>query len=147
MITIQIKQLEHAAGIPIPSYATEHSAGLDVSAAIYTDVIVKPKEIKTIPTGIAISIPIGYEAQIRSRSGYAAKYGIAVLNSPGTIDADYRGEIKVILINHGQYEFIITRGMRIAQMIVAKYEKVHLHEVRLLEDTQRGINGFGSTGR
>jgi dUTP pyrophosphatase len=108
--------------------------------------IIKSNEIVIIPTGIAIGLAEGFEAQIRPRSGLAAKFGITVLNTPGTIDADYRGEIKVILINHGNNDFVIERGMRIAQMIVAKYEHVALEEVQSLDDTLRGTKGFGSTG-
>ncbi|MDP5109993.1 MAG: dUTP diphosphatase [Rickettsiaceae bacterium] len=147
MTIVRIKQLENANGLPVPHYATEQSAGLDLPAAIEDDVVIKAGQTEIIPTGIAIALPAGYEAQIRPRSGLAAKHSITVLNSPGTIDADYRGEIKAILINHSAEDFIITRGMRIAQMVIAKYEHVQFDEVESLEETQRGTGGFGSTGK
>ena len=147
MTIVRIKQLENANGLPMPHYATEQSAGLDLPAAIEDDVVIKAGQTEIIPTGIAIALPAGYEAQIRPRSGLAAKHSITVLNSPGTIDADYRGEIKAILINHSAEDFIITRGMRIAQMVIAKYEHVQFEEVESLEETQRGTGGFGSTGK
>ena len=145
-IKIKIKKLEHAAGLPLPSYATEHSSGIDLVAANSEIIIIKPGEIKIIPTGISISLPEGFEAQIRPRSGLAAKNGVTVLNSPGTIDADYRGEIKAILINHGANDFIIERGMRIAQMIIARYSNVLWEEVMEHDETLRGSKGFGSSG-
>lgn len=147
MTIVQIKQLENAKGLPMPHYATKQSAGLDLPAAIEDNIIIKAGETKIIPTGIAIALPSGFEAQIRPRSGLAAKHSITVLNSPGTIDADYRGEIKAILINHSKEDFTITRGMRIAQMVITKYEHVKFDEVQSLEETQRGSNGFGSTGK
>lgn len=147
MTIVRIKQLENANGLPMPHYATEQSAGLDLPAAIEDDVVIKAGQTEIIPTGIAIALPAGYEAQIRPRSGLAAKHSITVLNSPGTIDADYRGEIKAILINHSAENFTITRGMRIAQMIITKYEHVQFDEVESLEETQRGTGGFGSTGK
>ena len=147
MTIVKIKQLENATGLPMPQYATEQSAGLDLPAAIESDVVIKAGQTKIIPTGIAIALPAGCEAQVRPRSGLAAKHGITVLNSPGTIDADYRGEIKAILINHGTEDFTITRGMRIAQMVIAKYEHVQFNEVESLEETERGASGFGSTGK
>lgn len=147
MTIVKIKQLENAHGLPMPHYATEQSAGLDLPAAIENDVVIKAGQTKIIPTGIAIALPMGYEAQVRPRSGLAAKHGVTVLNSPGTIDADYRGEIKAILINHRTEDFTITRGMRIAQMVIAKYEHVQFDEVESLEETQRGAGGFGSTGK
>ncbi len=147
MTIVRIKQLENANGLPMPHYATEQSAGLDLPAAIKDDVVIKAGQTEIIPTGIAIALPAGCEAQIRPRSGLAAKHGITVLNSPGTIDADYRGEIKAILINHSAEDFTITRGMRIAQMVIAKYEHVQFDEVESLEETQRGTGGFGSTGK
>jgi dUTP pyrophosphatase len=119
---------------------------MDLLSAVFEPAVVKAGEIAIIPTGIAISLPEGYEAQIRPRSGLAAKFGITVLNTPGTIDADYRGEIKVILINHSSSDFVIERGMRIAQMVVARYEHIILEEVQSLEETFRGEKGFGSTG-
>ena len=146
MTSVRIKQLEHAKGLPLPHYATEQSAGMDLSAAIDESVIIKAGQVKIVPTGISISLPSGTEAQIRPRSGLAANHGVTVLNTPGTIDADYRGELKVILINHGPEDFVITRGMRIAQVIIAKYEHVKLEQVNSLDDTQRGEKGLGSTG-
>ncbi len=147
MTIVKIKQLENANGLEMPHYATEQSAGLDLPAAIDNDVVIKAGETKIIPTGIAIALPAGYEAQIRPRSGLAAKHSITVLNSPGTIDADYRGEVKAILINHSKEDFTITRGMRITQMVITKYEHVKFDEVQSLEETERGTGGFGSTGK
>lgn len=146
-INVKISKLENARDLPLPSYATEQSAGMDLYANIDENITLEKAEMKIIPCGIAISLPLGYEAQVRPRSGLAAKYGITVLNTPGTIDSDYRGEIKVILINHGAQDFIIERGMRIAQMIIAKHEVVKWEEVDSHEDTARGVAGFGSTGR
>jgi dUTP pyrophosphatase len=146
MTIVKIKKLENSGDLAFPHYATEQSAGLDLSAAIENDIIIKPGEVQIIPTGIALALPAGTEAQIRPRSGLAAKHGITVLNSPGTIDADYRGEIKAMLINHSKENFTINRGMRIAQMVIAKYEHVKFDEVTSLDDTKRGSSGFGSTG-
>ncbi|MGV2432026.1 MAG UNVERIFIED_CONTAM: dUTP diphosphatase [Rickettsiaceae bacterium] len=145
-LTVKIKILEEKLGINIPTYATEQSAGVDLSAAIENDFIINPGEIKLVPTGIAIALPQGLEAQIRPRSGLAAKHGITVLNTPGTIDSDYRGEIKVILINHGKESFTISNGMRIAQMVLAKHEVAEFELSENLDDTVRGAGGFGSTG-
>jgi len=131
---------------PLPAYATELSAGLDLKAFIQQPIILKPLERKLIPTGLFIALPQGFEAQIRPRSGLAAKNGITVLNSPGTIDADYRGEIKVILVNLSNEEFVINDGERICQMVIAKHEKVNLQLVDNLGQTGRGEGGFGSTG-
>jgi dUTP pyrophosphatase len=146
MTLVAIKKLENAHNIDIPAYATVHSAGLDLQAAIDEDVILSPGEYRLIKTGLAIALPDGYEAQVRPRSGLALKHGVTVLNSPGTIDADYRGEIGVILINHGAEAFTINRGMRIAQMVVAPYTQVTLREAAELSETLRGEGGFGSTG-
>ena len=146
MTKVSIIKLDHAKDLPLPHYATAQSAGMDLAAAIDKDVVIKAGEVQIIPTGIALGLPGGTEAQIRPRSGLAAKNSITVLNTPGTIDADYRGEVKVILINHGQSDFTITRGMRIAQMVIAKYEHVVLEEVESLDETTRGVSGFGSTG-
>lgn len=143
---MQIKKLEHYGDLPLPSYATELSAGSDLFAAINDPVTIKAGEAKLIPTGIAIALKMGYEAQIRPRSGLAAKHSVTVLNSPGTIDADYRGEVKVLLINHGKEDFVIERGMRIAQMVISKYEQITWGEVNSLDETIRGEGGFGSTG-
>ena len=145
-LSVKITKLQHAKDLSLPAYATSQSAGMDLLAAIFEPTVVKAGEIAIIPTGIAIALPEGFEAQIRPRSGLAAKFGITVLNTPGTIDADYRGEIKVILINHSSSDFVIERGMRIVQMVVARYEHIILEEVQSLEDTSRGAKGFGSTG-
>ncbi|MBP9778112.1 MAG: dUTP diphosphatase [Rickettsiaceae bacterium] len=145
-LSVKITKLQHAKDLSLPAYATSQSAGMDLLVAIFEPTVVKAGEIAIIPTGIAIALPEGFEAQIRPRSGLAAKFGITVLNTPGTIDADYRGEIKVILINHSSSDFVIERGMRIAQMVVARYEHIILEEVQSLEDTSRGAKGFGSTG-
>ena len=126
-------------------YATKGSAGIDLKANNSNDIIIKPSETALIPTGIAIALPIGYEAQIRPRSGLALKNSITVLNTPGTIDSDYRGEVGIILINHSKEDFTVSKGMRIAQMIIAKYEQVELDFVENLDDTERGAGGFGST--
>lgn len=146
MINIQIKQLENASGLDIPFYATEHSAGMDLQAAIDEDVVLGTGKRALIKCGISIALPDGFEAQIRPRSGLAFKNGVTVLNAPGTIDADYRGEIGVILINHGEEDFTVSRGMRIAQMIIAPYTKAKFQEVSELSQTARGDGGFGSTG-
>lgn len=131
----------------LPEYATEHSAGMDLRANIDAPIVLGPLERKVVPTGIFIELPEGYEAQIRPRSGLAAKFGITCLNTPGTIDADYRGEIGVILANVSNEPFTITDGERICQMVIAKYTKAELIEVDQLSDTSRGVGGFGSTGR
>lgn len=132
---------------PAPAYATSFSAGMDLKANITEPVLLEPLERAMIPTGLFIELPQGYEAQVRPRSGLAAKFGITVANAPGTIDADYRGEIKVILINLSKEKFVINPGERIAQMVVAKHETVEWEEVGTLGETQRGEGGFGSTGR
>jgi len=131
---------------PTPAYATEKSAGMDLKADIKEPVTLNPLERAMIPTGIFIALPDGTEAQVRPRSGLAAKHGISVLNAPGTIDADYRGEVKVILVNLSNQPFVVNPGERIAQMVVARYEKVEWDEVEALDDTDRGAGGFGSTG-
>lgn len=132
---------------PLPEYATALSAGLDLKANITEPVTLKPLERILVPTGLFIALPEGTEAQVRPRSGLAAKYGITVLNSPGTIDADYRGEIKVILVNLSNEPFVINPGERIAQMVVARFERAQWVEVQELDSTERGEGGFGSTGR
>ncbi len=142
---VKIKKLENFSD-SLPEYATEHSAGMDLIAANDQPITIKAGSIQLIPTGIAIALPDSFEAQIRPRSGLAVKHGITVANSPGTIDADYRGEIKVILINLGKEDFVIEKGMRIAQMIIAKYERILWEESSALEKTMRGSGGFGSTG-
>ena len=144
--TIKLNPLPHAVGLKLPTYATTHSAGMDLSAAIEHAVEIGPGDRVLIPTGLALALPDGFEAQIRPRSGLALKHGITVLNTPGTIDADYRGEISVLLINHGHEAVTIERGMRIAQMIIARYEHVSWEVVESLDETDRGVGGFGSTG-
>lgn len=131
----------------IPAYSTTQSAGMDLRAYLSEPVVMRPLERKLIPTGLYIQLPEGYEAQVRPRSGLAINKGITVLNSPGTIDADYRGEIKIILINLSQEDFIINNGERIAQMIIAPYKQVEWHEVTQLDDSERGKGGFGHTGK
>lgn len=145
-LKVGLTRLPHGAGLPLPSYGTVLSAGLDLYAAIGEDVILAPHERKAIPSGVAIALPPGYEGQIRSRSGLALKHGIAILNSPGTIDADYRGELIGILINHGSDPFTITRGMRFAQIVIAPVTSIAWDERQNLDSTERGINRFGSTG-
>jgi dUTP pyrophosphatase len=146
MTILKIKKLENSQGLALPKYETNGSAGMDLIASIDEDIIIKSGEIKLIKTGIAIALEKGFEAQIRPRSGLALKNGITVLNTPGTIDSDYRGEICVILINHSKLDFVVSRGMRIAQMIIAKYEQAEIIEVENLDATIRGTSGFGSTG-
>lgn len=131
----------------LPSYETIASAGMDLRAHIEQDIILKPLERSIIPTGLFMALPVGYEAQVRPRSGLAAKYGLTVLNSPGTIDADYRGEIGVILVNLSNADFTIKNGERVAQMVIAKHERVKWNPVQSLSETSRGAGGFGSTGR
>ncbi|MDH5722350.1 MAG: dUTP diphosphatase [Alphaproteobacteria bacterium] len=146
-IQVSLKPLENAVGLKLPTYATTHSAGMDLTAALEEAIEIGAGERALIPTGLAIALPHGFEAQIRPRSGLAINHGITVLNSPGTIDADYRGEIKVILINHGQEAFTVQRGMRIAQMVVERHTHVDWQVVEdLEEDEGRGEGGFGSTG-
>jgi dUTP pyrophosphatase len=131
----------------LPSYETIASAGMDLRAHIEQDIILKPLERSIIPTGLFMALPVGYEAQVRPRSGLAAKYGLTVLNSPGTIDADYRGEIGVILVNLSNTDFTIKNGERVAQMVIAKHERAKWNPVQSLSETSRGAGGFGSTGR
>lgn len=132
---------------PAPSYATELSAGMDLKANITEPVTIESLERAIVPTGLFIELPEGYEAQVRPRSGLAAKFGVTVANAPGTIDADYRGEVKVILVNLSKEKFVVNPGERIAQMVIAKYEKIQWQEVDQLGETERGAGGFGSTGR
>jgi dUTP pyrophosphatase len=146
-ITVAVQRLPHAEGLSLPAYATTHSAGLDLLAAIAAPIDLAPGERRLIPTGLKIALPDGYEAQVRPRSGLALKHGITVLNSPGTIDADYRGEVGIILVNLGQQTFAIQRGERIAQMVVAPISRLAWREqTEDLATTQRGDGGFGSTG-
>jgi dUTP pyrophosphatase len=146
-VKVQILRLPHGAGLPLPSYQTAHAAGLDLVAAVEAPVTLAPGERALVPTGVAIALPAGFEAQVRPRSGLAAHDGVTLLNTPGTIDADYRGEIRVILINHGSAPFTVTRGLRIAQMVVAPVSRAAVVEVAALDSTARGTGGFGSTGR
>ncbi|MDE1939965.1 MAG: dUTP diphosphatase [Alphaproteobacteria bacterium] len=143
---LEIKRMPHASDLPLPSYATEGSAGLDLLAAVDTEIELKPGARVCVPCGIAMALPPGFEAQVRPRSGLALHHGITLLNAPGTIDSDYRGEVKATLINHGESVFRITRGMKVAQLIVARYETVEPCEVRELPTSERGESGFGSTG-
>ncbi|MFV3131148.1 dUTP diphosphatase [Niveispirillum sp. KHB5.9] len=145
-ISISIRRLPHGADLALPAYATALSAGMDLLAAIADPVTLEPGQRKLIATGIAIALPAGFEAQIRPRSGLALKNGISLVNSPGTIDADYRGEIGVIVINHSDVPFTVERGMRIAQMVIARHERAVWTEVDDLDETERGAGGFGSTG-
>ena len=145
-LPLPVTTLSHGEGLPLPSYATQGSAGMDLLAALQTAVILAPGARALIPTGIAIALPAGYEAQVRPRSGLALKHGVTTLNSPGTIDADYRGEIGVILINHGTEPVTIERGMRIAQMVIAPFTQATWQVAASLATTDRGTGGFGSTG-
>ena len=144
--SVSIKRLPNGHDLPLPAYQTEHAAGMDLCAAVEADVVLAPGAYAIIPTGFAIALPAGFEAQVRPRSGLAAKNAVTVLNSPGTIDADYRGEVGVILINHGQAAFTVTRGLRIAQMVIAPVRTIMWEEKAELTDTARGAGGFGSTG-
>ena len=145
---VRVLRLQHGEGLPLPAYQSAHAAGFDLVAAVPEDapVSLAPNDRLLIPTGLAFALPEGYEAQIRPRSGLSLKHGVTVLNSPGTIDADYRGEIKVILINLGAENFVIQRGDRIAQTIIAPVAHVEIEPVDTLDDTDRGEGGFGSTG-
>jgi len=145
--TLQLKRLEHGKDLPLPAYQSELAAGLDLLAAVDDPVTLAPGQRALVPTGLSMALPAGFEAQVRPRSGLAAKHGVTVLNTPGTIDADYRGEVKVILINLGDAAFEITRGERIAQMVIAPVLQAEITEVAVLSDTERGVGGFGSTGR
>jgi dUTP pyrophosphatase len=145
-IPVAVRRLPHGRDLPLPAYETAHAAGMDLAAAVELDVMLQPGERALIPTGLAIAVPEGYEAQVRPRSGLAARSGITVLNSPGTVDADYRGEVKVILANLGAEPFTVSRGMRIAQMVIAPVATAALTEVDTLPETARGQGGFGSTG-
>jgi dUTP pyrophosphatase len=147
-VAVRIVRLPHAAGLPLPEYQSAQAAGLDLLAAIPADapMTLAPGARAMVPTGIAIALPAGTEAQVRPRSGLAARHGVTVLNSPGTVDADYRGEIQVILINLGQEPFMVTRGTRIAQLVVAPVSRARLDQVDSLDNTPRGAGGFGSTG-
>ena len=143
---IPVIQGAHAADLPLPAYATEGAAGMDLMAAIKEPVLLRAGERVLVPTGLSFALPMGVEAQVRPRSGLALKHGITVLNSPGTIDADYRGEVQVILANLSREDFTITRGMRIAQLVIARHERAEWTQVSELDSTARGAGGFGSTG-
>jgi dUTP pyrophosphatase len=147
-LTVSILRLPHGADLPLPSYQSGAASGLDLLAAVPADapLTIPPGRRAAVPTGIAIALPKGTEAQVRPRSGLTRNHGVTVLNSPGTVDADYRGEIQVLLINHGSEPFVVTRGMRVAQLVVAQVAQVELREVMELDGTKRGTGGFGSTG-
>jgi dUTP pyrophosphatase len=147
-IEVRIMRLPHGADLPLPSYQSAHAAGLDLLAAVPGDapLTLAPGARALVPTGIAIALPVGHEAQVRPRSGLAVRYGLTVMNTPGTIDADYRGEVQVLLINLGQEPVAVTRGMRIAQLVVAPVTHARLREAQTLDETHRGKGGFGSTG-
>ncbi|HBK92238.1 MAG TPA: dUTP diphosphatase [Parvularcula sp.] len=145
---VLLRRFAHAQGIALPSYETAGAAGCDLRAAVPDDapIVLRSGERALVPTGLAIALPAGWEAQVRARSGLAAKFGVGLVNAPGTIDADYRGEVKVILINHGTDEFVIRRGDRIAQMVIAPVSQAAFVETQTLDETARGEGGFGSTG-
>lgn len=145
-VKVKLVPMEHAVGLPLPKYETSLSAGMDLAAALKEALELGPGDRALVPTGLSIALPAGYEAQVRPRSGLAVKHGVTVLNAPGTIDADYRGEIKVVLINLGKEPFTIERGMRVAQMVVEKHEHIEWETVKDLDETKRGAGGFGSTG-
>jgi dUTP pyrophosphatase len=148
-ITIDVRILPHGEGLPLPAYQTPHAAGLDLLAAVPEDapLVLAPGRHVMVPTGLSLALPEGFEAQVRPRSGLAARHAVTVLNSPGTIDADYRGEVSVLLINHGSEPFTIRRGERIAQMVIASVVRADLNIATSLTATERGSGGFGSTGR
>jgi dUTP pyrophosphatase len=148
-VSVLVSPLPHFSGLALPAYETPHAAGMDLRAAVPEDkpVTLAPGERAAVPSGLAIALPEGYEAQVRPRSGLALKHGVTCLNTPGTIDADYRGEVKVILINLGQEPFVIRRGERIAQMVIAPVTQARWETVEALPDSARGAGGFGSTGR
>ncbi len=145
-VIVAVRRLAHGADLPLPAYESEHAAGLDLRAAVAADVVIGAGERALIPTGLAIALPAGYEAQVRPRSGLALKHGIMLANSPGTIDADYRGEIQIIVHNAGAQPFTISRGLRIAQMVIAPVTRAEWRECAELPESTRGEGGFGSTG-
>lgn len=145
-VAVDVKRLPHGLDLPLPSYQTVDAAGMDLYAALETTLTLAPGDRALVPTGLAMALPQGFEAQVRPRSGLAAKHGVTVLNTPGTIDADYRGEVKVILVNLGSDPFAIERGERIAQMVIAPVTQAAMQEVDSLPETDRGAGGFGSTG-
>ena len=146
MLKVQVKILPHGKELPLPKYMSEHAAGMDLYAGVEKEITIPPGEWKLVPTGISIALPDGYEAQVRPRSGLALKQGVSVLNTPGTVDADYRGEVGVILMNHSKQDLVVKRGDRIAQMIINKIERIEFEKVEELPETERGAGGFGSTG-
>ncbi|HVY00021.1 MAG TPA: dUTP diphosphatase [Pseudorhodoplanes sp.] len=146
MSEVEVRRLPHGADLPLPSYQSHGASGLDLHAAVSQDIVIAAGGTAMVPTGIAVAIPEGLEGQVRPRSGLAARHAVTVLNSPGTIDADYRGEISVLLINHGRESFTVTRGMRIAQLVIAPVVYAQLRTVDRLSETARGTGGFGSTG-
>ena len=146
ILTVTIRRLPHAADLPLPAYATAGSAGLDLSAAIDTDIVLAPGERRLVGSGFALALPAGFEAQVRPRSGLALEYGLTVLNAPGTIDADYRGEVAVLLVNLGQAAVRLRRGQRIAQLVLARVERARLGLAEDLPESARGAGGFGSSG-
>jgi dUTP pyrophosphatase len=148
-VVVEVNRLPHAEGLALPAYQSEHAAGLDLVAAVAAEapLTLAPGERALVPTGLAMALPSGFEGQVRPRSGLALKHGVTVLNSPGTIDADYRGEVSVILINHGAEPFVIRRGERIAQLVVAPVQRARMLERVVLQETSRNAGGFGSTGR
>jgi dUTP pyrophosphatase len=143
---IRVVRLAHAAGLPLPAYATAGAAGLDLVAAVEAPLVLRPGRRALVPTGLVLELPAGWEAQVRPRSGLALRHGVTVLNAPGTIDADYRGEVGVLLVNLGERAFTVARGDRIAQLVLARCERVALAEARAASPTRRGSGGFGSTG-
>jgi len=145
-VEIRVQRLPHGKDLPLPSYQSEHAAGFDLLAAVPDAVPLAPGDRMLVPTGIAIALPPGYEAQVRPRSGLAARHGLTILNAPGTIDADYRGEIQVLLVNLGRESVTIARGMRVAQLVIAPVVRAHILDVASLDKTPRGSGGFGSTG-
>ncbi len=147
--TVPIVRLPHAKGLPLPAYETAQAAGMDLRAAVPDDepLTLRPGSRLPVPTGLSFALPQGFEGQVRPRSGLAFKHGVTCLNTPGTIDADYRGEVKVILVNHGEEDFVIRRGERIAQLVIAPVVQAAWAEVENLDETARGVGGFGSTGR
>jgi dUTP pyrophosphatase len=146
-VPVCIRRLDPASELPLPKYETAGAAGMDLLAAVDQEAVIAPGAVALIPTGIAFSLPVHLEAQVRPRSGLAAKHGVTVLNAPGTIDSDYRGEVKVILINHGKAPFTVERGMRVAQLVIAPVQRIRWEEQAALDDSARGAGGFGSTGR
>lgn len=147
IISIDVAVEPHGAGLPLPQYETDLAAGMDLRAALDDPVILLPGERKLVPTGLRIALPPGFEAQVRPRSGLALRHGVTLVNTPGTIDADYRGEIKVLMINHGEEPFVLKRGERIAQLVIAPVARAKWRAVGQLDDTARGAGGFGHTGR